>query len=100
MRSLRPIDRLIQANSELVRVVVCRVVGTWGLKDDELLACGLVGLWQAAKRYRKGRGTAFNTYAWCCVANKLRDELRRRGRQYNRVLSRLPADESSVRWVA
>ncbi len=42
--------------------------------DDDLLQCGLIGLWEAARTWR-GAG-AFPCYARRCILNNMRDYLR------------------------
>jgi RNA polymerase sigma factor for flagellar operon FliA len=69
----------LQAHLPLVQRVVKRLHASLppSVELDDLYSVGVIGLVHAAKNYRPGRGTTFNSYATHRIRGAVLDELRR-----------------------
>lgn len=67
------IEQLIEENQDLVS----RIAQSFGKQrnDPDLLQCGLIGLWKAAKNWDGER--AFRSFASVCIRNAMLDYLRK-----------------------
>ena len=54
--------------------------------DEDLLQCGLIGLWRARESFQPEKGVKFATYAYRCIENAMRDYQRQQLRQTGREL--------------
>lgn len=69
-------DQLIRNHLPLVRRVSEHLRTSWresGLEIDDLVACGTIGLIQAADRFDPTRGVSFKTYAELVIKGAIRD---------------------------
>lgn len=57
------------------------------LDDDDLIQEGLLGLYSAAKNYRSGGGASFKSYAFKCISNRLKSEVRNHSSKKNLPLN-------------
>jgi RNA polymerase sigma factor FliA len=69
----------LQAHLPLVQSVVNRIYASLPafVELDDLYSVGVIGLVHAARNFRPGRGTAFNSYATHRIRGAVLDELRR-----------------------
>jgi RNA polymerase sigma factor (sigma-70 family) len=63
-------ERLLLEHKGLVPAVVNRQY-RYGVEYAELIQEGRIGLWDAIMKYDRGRGTAFSTYAWKAIRNRV-----------------------------
>lgn len=70
-------ERLIRAHYGLVKLTARRCFPRHS-GDEDLLQCGLIGLWEAARRW-DGRGE-FAPWAGRCVLNNMKDYVRAENR--------------------
>lgn len=76
-RGREEIERLIRAHYGLVRMTARRCFPRH-FGDEDLLQCGLIGLWEAARRWN-GQGE-FLPLARRCVLNNMKDYVRAENR--------------------
>lgn len=69
-------QKLVEDNMKLVTRVVSKCYPTF-LSDQEIIASGYMGLCLAALKWDESKGV-FSTFAWYCVRNQIRKELRSR----------------------
>ena len=69
---------LVEQNRTLVRTVAARRFPRW-LYDDDLLQCGLVGLWEAARKWDGTRN--FAAFARTCIYRNMLDHVRSKAAQ-------------------
>jgi len=76
----RSIDERIIAHLSFARAVAARSIDArcYGPDREDLIAWGVVGLVQAARRYRADRGASFRAYAAQRVRGQILDALRER----------------------
>ncbi len=70
---------LFEDNIELVHRIAHHVVMKLppGQQMDDYIQVGLMGLWEASKRYRPGEAASFKTFAGIYIRGAIFDELRR-----------------------
>lgn len=81
--------RLLQEREDLVEELICRYrpmvyaaarrIAPWLRQDEDLLQCGLIGLWHAAEEWDEVR--PFPALARRCIENEMYSYLRRQQRQ-------------------
>lgn len=74
-------ERLYAENTRLVGVALTRFPFLTGEDREEALGVGLLGLWQAARRYDPSRGFTFGTYAGDYIRGAVLHHLTRQRRQ-------------------
>lgn len=82
-------DKIIIKHRKIVFWTIKNVLGTWALRDEDLIAAGMEGLVQAASRYRQGM-SAFSTYAVFWIKKLIIEETRQQMKQ--RKIASLFAD--------
>ena len=78
-RSKQESDELIQNNIGLVYSVIRKYYTTF-VHDEDIISAGKLGLCKAANTWDEGI-TQFSTYAYTCIINEIRMELRSRAKQ-------------------
>lgn len=73
----KDIAKLIEENQKLVRLVAYRSFSGMA-RDDDLLQCGLIGLWRAAEAWDETR--QFKPFACHCIRNAMRNYIRGRAK--------------------
>lgn len=77
-------QQLIEDNMNLVYSLISKEYPTY-LQDEDIVQCGMVGLCKAADKWDDSK-SKFSTFAFICIRNEIRMELRRR-QKHNGVLS-------------
>ncbi|MVW69946.1 RNA polymerase sigma factor FliA [Bordetella sp. 15P40C-2] len=74
-----PTEALIQEHAPLVRRLALKLATKLpaNVELDDLIQSGMMGLLDAAKKYEKGRGAQFTSYAITRINGSMLDELRR-----------------------
>lgn len=83
-------DKIIIKHRKIVFWTIKNVLGTWALRDEDLIAAGTEGLIQAANRYRQDMNAAFSTYAVFWITKLIIEETRQQMKQ--RKIASLFAD--------
>lgn len=76
------VEELIRRYRPMV-YAAARRLAPWLRQDEDLLQCGLIGLWHAAERWDEAR--PFPPLARRCIENEMCSYLRRRQRQVSTV---------------
>ena len=69
---------IIAGHKKLVHAVAARKFYRWQF-DEDLLQCGLIGLWEAAQSWN-GNGN-FAAFAWPCIHHNMLDYIRSKAAQ-------------------
>ena len=69
---------IIEEHKGLVHAVAARKFYRWQF-DEDLLQCGMIGLWEAAQKW-SGKG-AFSSFAWACIYHNMLDYIRSKAAQ-------------------
>lgn len=69
-------QQLIEDNMNLVYSLISKEYPTY-LQDEDIVQCGMVGLCNAAEKWDESK-SKFSTFAFICIRNEIRMELRRR----------------------
>lgn len=90
-------DELFQENIRLVNAIVNRMNYGYVEKED-LLQAGLMGLFQATKRYNENYNTAFSTFATPYIIGEIKKELRENkliklSKEMIRIIKKIKNDE-------
>ncbi len=72
-------NQLISKHASLVKRIARHLVGRLpsSVMADDMIQAGMLGLLDAARRYDKGQGASFETYATLRIRGAMIDELRR-----------------------
>lgn len=73
------VDKLIEDNMGLVYNIISNRFLQY-INDDDIVQCGRIGLWKAAKSFNPNLGFQFCTYAGTCIENEIKMEFRRNSR--------------------
>jgi len=73
------VESLISEHAPLVRKIAYKMVSRLpaNIELDDLIQAGMMGLMEAARRYKEQVGAQFTTYATTCITGAINDELRR-----------------------
>jgi RNA polymerase sigma factor (sigma-70 family) len=75
------LETLIRANEGLIHAYLRRQVIA-GMVYADLVQEGRIALWQSVMQYDPQRGTAFSTYAWRAIRNRVWDAVRYANQSY------------------
>lgn len=76
----KSVDELIKENEKLVYFVIQKHYPTRA-SDDDVIQCGMIGLWKAIKLYDPSKNTKFSTLACKCISNEIISFLKKDTRQ-------------------
>lgn len=77
-------EQLIEKYEYLVKANIRKYLPS-KMYDEDYHQIGLIGLWEALKRYKNLPTAKFETYASCIIRNKLIDEVRKESSQRQRL---------------
>lgn len=94
------LERLVEENSGLVRMLARRFVGR-GTDEEDLFQIGMIGMVKAVRSFDLSRGTAFSTYAVPLIVGEIRRHLRddgliRVGRGYKKLGAMLLRERNRI----
>ena len=92
---------LLKKHIPLAEKIACHMKGGLpGVRLDELIQSGMIGLWKAAQRYEPRHGASFETYAGIRIKGEIVDAVRIESlfpRNTHEKYSRISIDKEEVR---
>lgn len=84
-------------NTPLVYFIFERYFKRFERYKEDLIQCGLMGLWKACSKFDKDKGMQFSTFASICIKNEMGMFLRKELKHYNNTVSFYMLDENGQR---
>lgn len=89
------INSQVEENLPLVYWTIRNYFGAEYLVDDDVVQVGMIGLWKACKYYNTGIAT-FSTFAFRCISNAIKREIRNQKAKIPETFYQLVSFEDTV----